>query len=62
MCFKGIFPVADRDFILLTRYELEKDDSLYWDASVSINYPYPSEKGTVRGDIMMSGFIVEKTG
>ena len=34
---------------------------MYTDVSVSIDYPYESPKGVVRAEVVVSGFIVEKT-
>jgi hypothetical protein len=47
--FKGMGPVADRDFVLLGKSILSEDGSLLLDASVSLDYPHPQPKGVVRG-------------
>lgn len=58
--FKGIGPVADRDFVLVDSMMMAEDGSLLVDATSSIDYPHPLPEGVVRGWTFIAGFVVER--
>lgn len=56
--FKGIGPVADRDFTVVDCFKLEGDGSKLTYASSSIDYKIEVPKGVVRGECIIGGYII----
>ena len=58
--FPGAGPIDDRDFIVLN-YSAELDNGkTHVDVSADIQHPYPLPSGTVRAQVLILGYIVEK--
>jgi hypothetical protein len=58
MRYAGIWPVEDRDFVNVTRFE--KGDDVCWIASQSCNYPYPKQDKVTRANCHIGGWILKK--
>ena len=57
--YKGIWPVANRDFVnVVTR--LKESDSKFFMGVKACNYPHPEVKGVVRAEVYIGGYIMEK--
>jgi hypothetical protein len=56
--YKGVGPVAGRDFVLVERY-LRKGDK-YYAVSSSCDYPVPEVEGVVRGVCAIGGYMGER--
>jgi hypothetical protein len=57
--YKGIWPVANRDFVSVGIEHKESPEKIYI-GTKECNYPYPETKGVVRGKIYIGGYILEK--
>lgn len=55
---KGIWPVANRDFVIASMRHEEGDT--YYIATKSCGYPKAEEKGIVRAELFVGGYIIEK--
>lgn len=56
--YKGIWPVAARDLVMLVIQEIAEDKIFI--ASKSCNFPYPEQKGIVRAQLFIGGYVLEK--
>jgi hypothetical protein len=57
--YKGIWPVANRDFVSVAVKFRESADKKYI-GTKACNYPHPEVKGVVRGEIYIGGYIISK--
>jgi hypothetical protein len=55
---KAVWPVDDRDLVLIK--SKKRDDKRLIIATRSINYDVPLDKGVIRADFNVGGFIVDK--
>ncbi len=58
MKYKGIWPVDDREFVSVATKEYNADK--IYIATCACQFPYPASKGTVRGEVYVGGYIIEK--
>ena len=58
--FPGVGPIDDRDFIVLNHSAEVDNGKTHVDVSADIQYPYPLPSGTVRAQVLILGYIVEK--
>ena len=56
--YKGVWPVADRDFVCLG-HSVKEGDKVYM-GSKSYPFPCPEAEGVVRGELIVGGYILEK--
>lgn len=59
MYYKGVWPVAGRDFVNLAVPFLENENKIYI-GTKACDYPYPEKKGVVRGQVYIGAYIVER--
>jgi len=59
MRYKGVWPVADRDFVNVAR-KLREDEGKAYIGTTSCNYPFPAVDKVVRGEVYIGGYIIEK--
>ena len=57
--YKAVWPVANRDFVMLINKVHEGADKVYL-GSKSCGFPYPETKGVVRAELHLGGYIAEK--
>ena len=58
--FPGNFIVDDRDFVIVNHSSLSEDGKLYINVSADIPTSEPIPDNTVRANVLILGFIVEK--
>ena len=58
--FPGWGPVDDRDFVVLNHSTELNNGNIHIDVSGDINYPHPIPEGTVRAEVLILGYIIEK--
>ena len=58
MEYKGTWPIANRDFVVISIRE--KHENGYYIATKSCKYPKEQKKGVVRADLAIGGYILEK--
>lgn len=56
--FKAVWPVSNRDFVMLNRKFVDGNKTYY--VNRSVNYNVPEVNGVVRAEIMIGSFCVEK--
>lgn len=60
MQYKGVWPVvSNRDFVNVSKKIIESDSKIYI-GTKACSYPYPEQKGVVRGEVLIGGYIMEK--
>lgn len=57
--YKGIWPVANRDFVSVAVKHRESPEKMYI-GTKACHYPHPEVKGVVRGEIFIGGYIISK--
>ena len=57
--YKGIWPVANRDFVSVGIIVRESDKKIYI-GTKGCNYPHPEVNKVVRGEVYIGGYIIEK--
>ena len=57
--YKGIWPVANRDFVNVGIAVRESDTKIYI-GTKACNYPHPEVNKVVRGEVYIGGYIIEK--
>jgi len=62
MRYKGIWPVSDRDFILVEVVLSENDGEKIYLCSKSCSYSFADVNGVVRAELSVGGYIIEKRG
>ena len=55
--YKGIWPVANRDFVSVGIIIKESDDKVYI-GTKACKYPHPEVKKVVRGEVYIGGYII----
>ena len=58
MEYKAVWPVANRDFVMVSVRHEEGD--CYYIATKSCTYPFDEVKGVVRAELFVGGYIFEK--
>ena len=58
MEYKAVWPVANRDFVILS-IRAEEENCSYI-ATKSCNYPFDEVKGVVRAELFVGGYIIER--
>ena len=59
MEYKGIWPVSNRDFVNVSVKKRESEGKMYI-GTKSMDYPHPAKEGTVRGEVFIGGYVLEK--
>lgn len=59
MQYKGIWPVDNRDFVNCSG-KLRVGDGKIYIATIGCEFDYPAQKGVVRGEVFVGGYIIEK--
>ena len=58
MEYKGIWPVANRDFVIVS--VRHQEENAYYIATKSCSYPKEEVKGVVRAELFVGGYLIEK--
>lgn len=62
MKFKGIWPTAPRDFVVLTTWSEHSDGSVWISSKAAPDGYFPLKSEYVRGNIVFSGYVLRQRG